>query len=283
MNSEELATAVPPIGIFLSYYEKYAISSLERFYKFLTALHPEAIVLVVCNGPSAINFRRERVIFVTGRNELREFSGWDAGIDYARSRGLLLDSRPIIFANDTFCQHNKFGPITRHAFMKAFRQVIRPTSGLRIAGEAWSIGAPFRVDRFIASQWIATYLFAISGDLMRQIGALSPPPPMSRFYAAGEDVFDFSDQLSTNLAMHIKSWLRGDSGATWKNHAGADSQELASLRGKANSIISEKYVSALVVSMGGQIDDVFERPLVRRLRRLETLWSRLRHVLPSLA
>jgi hypothetical protein len=114
---------------------------------------------------------------------------------------------------------------------------------------------------------------------MERIFLVSPAMPMSRFYEPSDTELRFSNLLSDNLAQHITSWLCGDSSARWRNFAGADAQLLVSLKGKANSIIAEKYLTARAISVGASVNNVFGNPILQRLRRLESIPERVQRLL----
>jgi hypothetical protein len=264
----------PVVGIYLAYYEAYGIEGINRFRSFLYSVDPEAALIVVCNGGIFNTLRELPINVVEGDNELREFSGWASGLSYAMSIGVNLEECLAIFANDTFCHHNNFGLLSRWAFARVFRQMRGNVVRQGMAGEVWQFGEKYRIDGLSADRWVATYLFALSGGMVAKVRSMRPKSAIEDFYIPDPTKLVFSGLLSKNLAERLSSWLFGQGGAQWKNHAHANLSEKKSAQGKANSIICEKYMSAKVKALGGEIIDVFASPAVRELRRLETLYTR---------
>lgn len=265
----------PVLGVYLAYYEDYGVAGVNKFKRFLRKLDANAELIVACNGSVFDLLHDYPAHVIRGNNVLREFSGWESGLDYARSIGVDLDKHLLIFANDTFCYHNSFGPISRFAFARAFKQLMNSPQVAGLAGEVWTFGGVYEVDGFTADRWVATYLFAISGETVKKIGSICPDPPIERFHALDSDQLQFSGILSPNLASHLIRWLSGGTSASWKNHAKADISGLERLRGKANAIICEKYLSAKVIFIGGLLIDVFESRWIRQFRRFENIYARI--------
>jgi hypothetical protein len=265
----------PVLGVYLAYYEKYAEAGAGMFKQFLMRLDRNAELIVVCNGDVFCQLRDFPAHVINGNNVLREFSGWESGLDFARAIGLDLDSHLLVFANDTFCHHNNFGPISQFAFRNAFRRLINRPESDGLVGEKWQFNGEYEVDGVKADRWVATYLFALSGSTLKKIGSMSPQLPMKRFYAGNSEQIQFSALLSQNLADHILAWLAGGSSASWKNHANANVSSIEYVKGKINSIICEKALSAKVASAGDELIDVFESRWLQEFRRVETLFNRI--------
>lgn len=266
----------PVLGIYLAYYESYGVAGVDKFKRFLDGLDAQAELIVACNGPIFDILRDYPARVIRGNNVLREFSGWESGLNYARSSFIDLDKYLLIFANDTFCHHNNFGKISQYAFARSFKQLMKLPSVSGLAGEVWKFGDVYGVDGYTADRWVSTYLFAISGEDMEKMESIYPHPPIERFYIANADQLSFSKCLTSNLINHLNSWLTGGGNSSWKNHAGVETSGLDRLRGKASSIICEMYLSAKVLAIGGVLIDVFENRWIRQLRRIETILSRIR-------
>lgn len=261
-------------GILLTYYPSYFEKAVKQFNALLRSLPGKHSLVVVHNGPGLKSVRAGLEI-LAGNNSHREFSGWEVGLDYCRRNGLIEQSDLVVFANDTFCHHNKFGPLTRFTFRKALRRLLRDPSTPALAGEVHRLGKPYCIDGLVCDRWVATYLFGMSHALVAQLDRLTPATPMTDFYQQQTDKLEFSDLVSPNLARHIEQWLTGSGATRWKGAAAGEAQTLAQLQGKANSVLCEKYLTARALSSGGKLSDVFASAALRQLRRLEALPSKL--------
>ncbi len=253
----------------------YSINGFNRFKNFLQSIDSAAEFIVVCNGKvfDLMNYRYKNVI--QGSNEAREFSGWECGLKHAEASGMDLSKYIVIFANDTFCHHNNFGIFSRYAFRKSFGKMTVDSKCHAISGEVWPFNSVFEVDGVESDCWVATYLFALPGATLMKIGGMHPTLPFDRFYSNDENKLTYSELLSSNLANHLDRWFSDRSSASWKNKANLDTSSTENFKGKANSIICEKYISAKVKSVGGVIIDVFNNKWIRLLRRFETLHYKL--------
>ena len=269
-----LPDPVEVVGILLVYYEKYQEAAIRRFSKLVRSVSKNSRVIVVWNGSKSLAKLDPDVIQVDGDNSLREFSGWDKGIATARKLGLLEASDLVIFANDTFCFHNKFGPITRYCFQRAFRNALEDRASLSLVGERFNLGATAVIRGLPLASWVSTYLFAISRPLMRELGQVAPPFDMSFLVhksASGE--VELTDEVSSDLAKYLANWMglsgTGESmwyGAKVETATSADQQV-----GKLRSILAEKYLSAACQSLQAKTIDVFPGKAIKQLRRLEKM------------
>ena len=270
-------------GILLTYYEPYVDHALARFKALLQSLPGRHDVLVVHNGPGgAALSQRVGLQVIDGDNSLREFSGWDVGLEHCRRNGLLEQSDAVVFANDTFCHHNKFGPVTQFAFRQALRRLLRAPAAPVLTGEVHALGKPYQIDGLICDRWVATYLFGISSGLLQRLGRLTPETSIADFYrpkpghCSDDDLLEFSDLVSPNLALHVERWLMGDGITRWQGSSSIDgARTLATVQGKANSVLCEKHLTSRAIALGGTLTNVFSSPVMRQARRLETLPEKL--------
>lgn len=258
-------------GILLTYYERYVDYAILQFDAFLHTLPGTCSMIVVHNGPTPIKNNRPGLKIFTGDNSVREFSGWEVGLAHCRHSGLLEKSDLVVFANDTFCHHNKFGSVTRFAFRQALCQLLRLPSAPVVAGVIHSFGKSFCIDGLELDRWVATYLFGLSRGMLHQLHRLMPLTQMADFYCHDVDTLNFSDRVSPNLASHVKHWLQGSGRTRMKGTDAIGTLTLAQLQGKSNSILCEKYLSAYALAQGGTLLDVFESASLRQLRRVEAL------------
>ena len=263
-------------GILLQYYEPYLHRAVAEFDALLRSLPGRHSIVLVCNGRSAEALSISGIEVIAGDNSLHEFSGWEAGLTHCRANRLLEESDLVVFANDTFCHHNHFGPVTRTAFRHALRNLLQAPSTPAMAGEVHRLGTPYLIDGLECDRWVATYLFGMSRGLLQRTPRLTPTAPMAAFYRDCADELAFSERVSPNLARHIERWLTGSGRTRWRGAGTTESHSLTNLRGKANSILCEKHLTAQALNQGAALLDVFASTHLRRLRRVDAL-SRTLH------
>lgn len=263
-------------GVLLLYYPQYARNAVEVFADFLRSLSEDYGIVIVRNGNVPLAERPDVVAVVDGENALREFSGWNSGLDYFKENIQGEPSELLVFANDTFCHHNRFGVFTRAAFRKTFKAIMNQPAVAAMAGEEFFLGKPYALDGLASKSWICTYLFAWNRSAMAGLGTLTPQTPIESFYARNErGELVFSERVSENLSKHIVSWLTGSTSTSWKGVGATGASGLEKLQGKANSILCEKYLSASAVSRGVRLVNVFPGESWKRLRRVESLIEKI--------
>lgn len=265
------------VGILLVYYEKYAPTAICEFSKLIRSIDRNSKILIVVNGNEIVQNASNDVIYVAGNNSLREFSGWDRGITVARELDILDRSELTILANDTFCHHNKFGPITKNRFRSAFRNAVPARGQLSLIGERFSLGAIAEINGLRFDSWISTYLFGLSTPLLLKLHQVSPPFSINKLvHKPAERGVAMTENVSPNLARRIENWMGVSDGISsrWYGVQNGNPMSEDQYLGKVRSILCEKYLSAACIANGGQLMDVFPQSTIRQLRRIDKLLSR---------
>lgn len=279
------ALPAPParrvIGILLTYYAPYFERAVAEFDALLRSLSPDAELVIVHNGPVQPDKGSHPFQVIAGDNRLREFTGWQVGLAHIQASECGDQPPMLVLANDTFCHHNKWGPISRWAFRHRFLELMAAPQTPSLAGELNRLGKHFTIDGLRSREWVATYLFAFSPTATSRLSSLVPPDvSMASYYQCKSGKLAFSSSINPELASHIIRWLTGDGAARWRGRGSLpDTPRLEDLQGKANSIICEKRLSAWAVSNGIVLVDVFGQAWIKKLRRLEALPDRLRRLL----
>ncbi|MDT7838928.1 hypothetical protein [Aquabacterium sp. OR-4] len=260
--------------ILLVYHPAYSRTALLRLQRLVQAVAPQAPWLVVSNNP---HWRAEHDLPMTllpGDNRLREFSGWQRGLDHARQHGLLDGRSLVLFANDSFCVHNRFGGFTASAFERGLREALARQDTDALIGEAYGLGRPFRLDGLTAERWVSTHLFGMGTALLQRLGSLCPQGVPQRYLAAAatpQGLPGLTPLVGAELAAHIGQWLDGSGRQRWPGRPRGAALTPAQWRAKAGSILLEKSLAVRAVHAGGHIVDVLDRPGSRWLRRAEWL------------
>lgn len=267
------------VGILLVFYPEYIDGATRQFNNFLKSISPNATLILVNNGAAIVSKKDGVLAVLQGNNNLREFSAWNTGFDYCRKNGLLENCNLLVFANDTFCHHNKFGVFTRFAFKNKFKRIMDESSKAAMAGEKFSLGLPYALNGLISNYWISTYLFSFNRSAFLKIKSLTPSIPIESFYTAGDNGIQFSELIGENLQKQITKWLTGSNATAWRGIKKTGQSGLMRLQGKANSIICEKYLSAFATTNEISLIDVFDKKYIIQLRKIESLIEKIGRLL----
>ncbi len=256
-------------AIFLSYYEKYQATGIEKFTQLLNTLDYPSSLIVVSNGAE---FKLNNINSIPGNNTNWEFSGWDKGLEKISNFN---DDDIFIFCNDTFCFHREWGAREQNRFSKAFLKLL-DSNAQGICGEVNSVNQNFQIFGHNTDHWVSTYLFALTGGILRKNNYRLSIPEKTLEMAlvtADEHRVTWGCGVSPNLTMHIQNWLypaKIDSG--WYNaQAAAPALKLR----KAKTILNEKYLSALCKSTGGIFISANPHFMLRAYMHLKKLLNRL--------
>lgn len=272
------------VGVLLLYYAPYVGDAIRYFTELLQSTAPNSVLIIVKNQDLQLPPTQHPCLHVIdGNNTLHEFSGWQAGIEYCRSQQLIHSNGLVIFANDTFCHHNKFGPITRWSFRRSFKRVLKSTSRMALVGEVHPAGNEFSIGPDVFSEWVSTYLFAMTVPLLQEVVSVVPPLDLDQFFTGQTAPEKFlTGPLNDSLKQHLSNYLFGLRGsAKWYAAQIPSERNIHQFIGKAKSILCEMYLSAATASVGAEIDSVFNSILLFQARRLERLLPRHRKNSPD--
>lgn len=260
----------PVLGILVVYYDKYFESAIQSFTQFIRKNSRRSQIIVVDN---AADNRRHRLppgvdLYVEGDNRLREFSGWNAGLRAASRSGHSLVDSLVVCANDTFCHHNRFGPITANAFSNAMSRSLVAQTPSTLWGERYGLGLSFSVDGLQGHHWVSTHLFGLPIAYWHQNTQLVPERLIAFEPGSFEHLFDHW-QASSNLREHVLRWLGQAGDVTTRWYGAASVRDSQSLLIKTACILAEKYVAAQSEAVPALIEDVFAHPVLRMLRKFE--------------
>ncbi len=274
-----------------------SLALLRMLRKSLVRDEDRAKLVVVDNARTAADesFRDAEFghgLLVSGDNSNREFSGWDRGVSAALSQG---DEPELwIFTNDTVAWN--------HAWSEQ--------RAARWAGEARHLGAhpgPWlfgEINAFPAStptplgpllEWVATYCFAMNGNLRQRLGKLSPDNEL--LDSLVRDRFEpgaglYRDEVDAGYADFISAWLLKDDSdparqrrlkwsREWHKATPLSPENFGDLRMKARCCLSESMLSARARQLGADIRSPYDarnaREHIKRSAQLvsDKLWEKL--------
>lgn len=255
--------------LLLTYYGAYTARAVDAAHALMASSGLPYELVIVANGkPLDREFAGATV--VEGDNEWHEFSGWQRVLDRLGKQGRLDGYAGVVLANDTFCHHNRFGWLTRHAFARAFR-AIAGTARPLAAGEKFTLDGTFAVGGARGSAWLASYLVMLNKAALACLDRLVPEG-----LNADANMQEQFEQFEANPFMRLRldRYLGIVPTAPGKPRwYGADrfaaEERQAKMAIKAAMILLEFRLSGRLTSQGAELVDVFASPWVRQLRRLE--------------
>lgn len=268
------------VGILLLYYPSFATEAIRRFTRLIRSVCKNSVLVIVENQEILHPDKNlPGTHIIAGDNTLHEFSGWQAGLEYCKQQKLISQYGVLIFANDTFCHHNKFGPISEWCFVHTFKKLMRTPEKLALAGEVQPYASILTIDEKKFSEWVSTYLFAMTVSLSQKIEPLTNPLDLERFFTHQINPENFlMGPINDNLKNHLANYLFGLRGsARWYASTSLTHDNLPRFISKTKSILCEMNLSATTISLGGELMPVFKNKLIQQARRLERLLPRYRH------
>lgn len=236
-------------GILLLFYERYSESAIGEFKQLLTSVDPSCELIIVSNNP---DLRVEGVNLVYGENFNSEFSGFDAGIKKINE---ISPDDFVIFANDTFCHHRRWGNFEKKIFKNAF-QVSLKESFQGIVGEVDTFRENFCIMGCISSKWVSTYLFGMSCSLilnLKQQLFLRELTGPNLIYPGEEGSIVWGDGVSQNLRIQLTNWVADTNRHGWYKKGVSNGVKIIKLQ----AILNEMYLSAFALNRGYVLRDVY--------------------------
>ena len=199
-------------------------------------------------------------------NSGMEFGAYQAGADR-----LLRDLDPewVLFANDTFATHHPFGKVHRN---KLVLELSRTLDFPAVIGQVVSLPRSYQIDGLRTHRWMTTNLFALNRAALHALdGKLRWPELDALVIETCEVSKFFAPSLDLLLREHLEAWLfRAHQGWHWYASAPLEKPNVLKMAHKARSILQEKYLAALLESMGTEFIDLNDLSVSQKmLRELE--------------
>lgn len=240
------------IGILVSYYQEDRLTIVEEFRLLVKEIDPEAKVLIVNNNSANKNLNLPDVIEIQGSNCEWEFSGWEEGLIYAETTGLLYGVDSIVFANDTFQNHRIFTDWNKKAFISKFRSASKG----EIVGDVNSAKCMFSLDSVYFERWLSTYLFLVNTQDLSKIR------PLNRSQDFDITIMDkriFIENADEHLNKHLSEWIFPRDKNGWYRA----SSDLTMKRNKLKAILNEKLLTVNAsknnIKIIGVYDSLFKK------------------------
>ena len=237
-------------------------------------------------------------LVVAGDNSNREFTGWDQGVASVLARGGEPDV--WLFSNDTIALNHGWGARRVAGFGSEIKRLgLHP--GPWLFGEINDFPRSTMTPLGPLLEWVATYCFAMNGNLRRQLGALSPGNEF--LDSLVHDRFEpahrlFRDSVDEAYVDFVSAWLIKDENdpsrqrrfkwsREWHKASALSPANFDDLRMKARCVLSESMLSVRARQLGADIrspydarnarahvrsslqlvaDKLWEKFLLRRLR-----------------
>jgi hypothetical protein len=199
---------------------------------------------------------------VAGDNTLREFSGWDRGLEWiGRRHAPGLDSI-VVLANDTIARSDK---CVRLKNMPAERG--RDAALGALVGYVEEYPRPINLFGLTLRQWVDTSFVASSWGTVKSLGSFAAPLCDAELFDTNwQVIFREPSPLSQNYRDYLKTWLFGEQidaefPHTWHKHEPLTETNFGSVKGKLRSLFCEHLLSARARLRQIPLVDIRQLPL----------------------
>jgi hypothetical protein len=214
----------------------------------------------------------ENEYVIGGDNSGMEFSGWQAGVEFLRNRGLPGDV--CLFANDTFLARSRFHRrlLNRGAVECAARYSAMVGKRMVLDAEGRILGNPL-------IPYIRTHLFLLPRDVVDELGTVVSLDRRStdRLLLPGFDPSVHLFQPDAPISRPIQDYLRFHLHSVWYRRRPYNAENFERLRGKAASILNALLLSIRVYDLGYPLVSLANVPRFLRMNppvgRLRSEWT----------
>jgi hypothetical protein len=226
--------------IYLIYTEQHRDSGIKLLRKFIARIFPKhqiefIVVENKCDFPAEFQFETDATQ-INGDNTVREFTGFECGLEWAMKRKGAKPSDTIILVNDTF--HRSYGSDYLDLFKR--KEVAQAIAKGAFIGYTDAYPKPVEVFGLKVQRWIRTSLI---------IGPCSSFLKVSPFGVTVDSQF-------------LSKENDGEFKESWHSKKELTQENLLDFQGKARAIFSEHFFSARAQALGIPIYDVREKQWV---------------------
>ena len=212
-------------------------------------------LIIVNNKNYSDDLNNGNVFQINGSNDSWEFSAWDEGVHFVRSKNTLKEDDIFIFANDTFCFHREWNLMTRFAFVSGFKKLINRNY---FVGHDNSANKKFTVLGKPVENWVSTYLFGMRYDMVNKIGSFDKASSYKEEINIQEQCIKIKN-CSDTFNFHLTQWFfPKDKLKGWYN---TKHVQTLILKMKIVAIMNEKLLTNSVTEHFGEVYCVYSGTL----------------------
>lgn len=259
--------------ILLAFYESYLPSALSLHAQIKASIGETQLIVVDNSHNKNLKDLYPTLLVIKGDNRVSEFSGWQSAVKYIQSKDSIDSDDLFIFANDTANRHRFFTFVDRLLFSTTLKKACMDGSRYMV-GEVVRSKTTLGIDGCLFNKWMSTYLFAISGSLLKTLKTDLTLGVISDDYVSAitPSAINFTSRISSSLSNHINNWLFPNAkGKGWYNVKRSSAEEKAR---KSLAIICEKKLSALAINNDFTLYDIYETKVARRYKKTCNKWYR---------
>ena len=227
------------------YNRERPIAALKRM---LNGLSGRKTIVSVDNAPHDTPYARQMgadEFAISGDNRFREFSGWQKGIDYLRTRGTRADV--WLLANDTFLTQSAI-----QRFMLKQAAIDCAAARCAIVGRRMTVPSGAELMGNLVIPYVRTHLFHLSSVIVERLGSLVSldEHKIDRLLL---DTFDPAIPLfrkDTALSEPARHMIFSHLTRDWYRSRPYTVEHFAELRGKAISILNSLLLSMRIDQLG---------------------------------
>lgn len=212
---------------------------------------------------------------IPGNNSVWEFSGWDHGYQFIKTRFGIHFDNVILLANDTF--HRRAYSLGGRSFLDDFNADLVNERDLRkeVVGYLDDFPTEVSLMGIRYNSWIRSNIFMVPAEVAERLYPLVFPLQPDEIFSSNMHKFwSETDQISENWKAYISSWLFGSENLQypeyrlhWLKAQSVTSDNWDFVKTKARCILSEHYLTARLQHWGVPIINAnkFEKKKDRHL------------------
>lgn len=242
----------------------------SRLENLLKLIKKDYFLIVIDNLNKITEIRWKNQIYTSGSNKNWDFGGWQEGIEIAKSELDFENISGVIFCNDTFCTHRRFGVLDQLYF--SFLCFVSRFLPLKLAvAEISTLSRTITVKNRTSNKWLASYLMFMNKSAVNAIDWRVQLDNYGNYITSNTHTI-FSTVVDTGLADYITHWLTDiNSENRWYNAQKITEKNVHFLKLKGLQILQEKYLHATMYEKGIKIIDYRNNYFRRILRRLSRI------------
>ena len=196
-------------------------------------------------------------------NSGMEFGAYQAGLNRLFKE---VETDWVLFANDTFATHHSFGKVYRD---KLAADLQRSFDCPAIVGQVVSLPRSYQMEGSRTHRWMTTNLFALNRAALVALDRRVYRPGLESLVTETSELEKFfAPRVDRVLREHLEAWLfRARPGWHWYASDPLQPGNAAYMARKARSILQEKYLSALLESLGAEFVDLNDLSVRRKVVR----------------
>lgn len=189
----------------------------------------------------------KKIMKIGGDNSLREFSGWQAGVDFLKSNNVSYNA--ILFCNDSFLVNGE-SFLSNHSGRAFLKSILFNA----LVGKIDALDGDIKIYGYDISQWICTNAFFVPKRMIERLGNIISVDDegMKKFFSSVYDskkIFKEDAPISKQYQNSIIEWLT----TKWHSRFELNEKNWQKFCKKTQAIFNEALITVRVKKLGFRV------------------------------